>query len=143
MQPNTAWQASDTDTSHARPIWTQADETALLLYLLDARAWSSGDGGRFSPRTFRDAADVLERHRTKGGTKNPQACMNRYRALRQIFNVIAAIKAAGWSWNDTQGVNVSPATQGAWDTFVAVHPAAAEFRNIGWPFFDLMAPLIL
>lgn len=54
-----------------------------------------------------------------------------------------AIKAvSGWSWDDERGVDVSPATQGTWDAFVAAHPTAAQFRNRGWPFFDLMEALM-
>ncbi|KAJ7892701.1 hypothetical protein B0H13DRAFT_1886588 [Mycena leptocephala] len=49
---------------------------------------------------------------------------------------------SGFSWSDEHGANISAASQGAWDAWVAVNPKAARFRNKGWPFYDLLAPLM-
>lgn len=39
-------------------------------------------------------------------------------------------------------MSVTPATQGTWDAWVAKNKQAARFENKGWPFYDLMAPLM-
>ncbi|KAJ7081524.1 hypothetical protein C8R44DRAFT_563145, partial [Mycena epipterygia] len=123
-------------------VWTRADGKALLLHLVDNIA-AAGDGGNFKAKTFRGAAVVVEKLRSRGGPKTGKACANKYASFRKLYNVIVAIKAvSGWSWDDERGVDVSPATQGTWDAFVAAHPAAAQFRNAGWPFFNLMETLM-
>lgn len=52
------------------------------------------------------------------------------------------MNTSGWTWSDTTGVTVSPATQGAWDDFVKQYPDAEQFENKGWPFHELMAPVM-
>jgi hypothetical protein len=49
---------------------------------------------------------------------------------------------SGWTWSDDKGVNVSEKTKGTWDDWVAINKEAKRFRNKGWPFYDLLAPLM-
>jgi hypothetical protein len=49
---------------------------------------------------------------------------------------------SGWTWTNELGVNVTPAMEGTWEAFVARNPMAAQFRNKGWPYFDLMASIM-
>ncbi|KAJ7739451.1 hypothetical protein DFH07DRAFT_965738 [Mycena maculata] len=49
---------------------------------------------------------------------------------------------SGWSWDKTKGVDVTPATQGTWDAFVAANPLASQFRNRRWPYYHLFLPLM-
>ncbi|KAF7369774.1 Myb-DNA-bind-3 domain-containing protein [Mycena venus] len=52
------------------------------------------------------------------------------------------MNTSGWTWSDTTGVTMSPATQGAWDDFVKQYPDAEQFENKGWPFHELMVPVM-
>ncbi|KAF7338998.1 Myb-DNA-bind-3 domain-containing protein [Mycena venus] len=64
-------------------------------------------------------------------------------ALRKLWQLVDLImNTSGWTWSDTTGVTVSPATQGAWDDFVKQYPDAEQFENKGWPFHELMAPVM-
>ncbi|KAF8214656.1 hypothetical protein K438DRAFT_2008884 [Mycena galopus ATCC 62051] len=101
--------------------WRQPeDEKKLIEYLLEHRA-EAGDGTNFKATTFRGAATHLLRD----------------------WGFVHHIKSlSGFSWSDEHGANISAASQGTWDAWVAVNPKAARFRNKGWPFYDLLAPLM-
>lgn len=49
---------------------------------------------------------------------------------------------SGWTWDPKKGVDVSPATQGTWDAWVAKNPAAKRFRSKGWPHYDRLQLLM-
>ncbi|KAJ7889116.1 hypothetical protein B0H14DRAFT_2561964 [Mycena olivaceomarginata] len=75
-----------------------------------------------------------------GGPKSGKSSEQKYRALRRDWGFVNHIKGvSGFSWSDEPGANISAASQGAWDAWVAVNPKAARFRNKGWPFYDPLA----
>ncbi|KAJ6546381.1 hypothetical protein B0H10DRAFT_2447572 [Mycena sp. CBHHK59/15] len=122
-------------------VWTKPDVKAFIDYLISKKA-AGGEGG-FKMTTFRAAAVALAPTRTKGGPKTGKSCSQKYTALKKIWTFIDTIKGiSGWSWSDTKGVDVTPASKGTWDAYVLKHPEVARFRNEGWPYYDLMAPLM-
>lgn len=72
-------------------IWTRPDGKSLLVYLVDNVA-EAGDGGNFKAKTFRGAAAVVEKLRTKGGPKTGKACANKYAAVSNPCRHAAAPK---------------------------------------------------
>ncbi|KAJ7931982.1 hypothetical protein B0H13DRAFT_1485777, partial [Mycena leptocephala] len=122
--------------------WLQPDEKKLIEYHVEHQA-AAGDGTNFKVVTFRGAAIHVNSTRTKGGPKSGKSCKQKYRALRRDWGFVNHIKGvSGFSWSDEHGANISAASQGAWDAWVAVNPKAARFRSKGWPFYDLLAPLM-
>ncbi|KAK7025817.1 hypothetical protein R3P38DRAFT_3355986 [Favolaschia claudopus] len=102
-----------------------------------------GDNGHFKAVTFRAAAVHLEKTRTKGGPKTQKSCETKYRALRKLWELVDFILGvSGWTWSDRYGVQVTPATQGTWDAWVAKHKQGKRFRNKGWPHYTDMKPLM-
>ncbi|KAJ6550061.1 hypothetical protein B0H19DRAFT_951966 [Mycena capillaripes] len=122
-------------------VWLVPDEKRFIEYLVDHVA-EAGDNKNFKATTFRGAASHLELTRTRGGPKTAKSCEQKYRTLRKLWGLVdIIIGISGWSWSDTEGVKVTPATQSSWDDWVRVNPDAKRFRNKGWPFYDLMLPL--
>ncbi|KAJ7932029.1 hypothetical protein B0H13DRAFT_1526525, partial [Mycena leptocephala] len=122
--------------------WLQPDEKKLIEYLVEHQA-AAGDGTDFKAFTFRGAAIHVNSTRTKGGPNSGKSCEQKYRALRRDWGFVNHIKGvSGFSWSDEHGANISAASQGAWDALVAVNPKAARFRSKGWPFYNLLAPLM-
>ncbi|KAJ7868027.1 hypothetical protein B0H14DRAFT_2572520 [Mycena olivaceomarginata] len=130
---------ADTDNSHDSPVadlsdsgnavWLHPNCTGLLEYLVANKA-AAGDGGNFKMVTFRGAGPVLEKFRTKGGPKTANSCWNKYGQRLGLDLVRQA-----WC-------QCHPPMQGTWEAFVARNPTAAQFRNQGWPYFDLMASIM-
>ncbi|KAJ7453432.1 hypothetical protein FB451DRAFT_1004098, partial [Mycena latifolia] len=104
--------------------WTNPDEKFMVVYLVE-HVSEAGDGGNFKAKTFRALTEKLNAIRTRGGPKNARGCGQKYMTLRKLWNLVDTIKGiSGWSWNDTTGVDVTPATQGTWDVYVAKFPDA-------------------
>ena len=54
--------------------------------------------------------------------------------LRSIYDVVKAVRDnASWEWDNKKGANITLASKGAWEEYVAAYPKAAPFRNSGWP----------
>ncbi|KAJ7255945.1 hypothetical protein C8J57DRAFT_1473077 [Mycena rebaudengoi] len=122
-------------------VWTKDDTVALLDYLVLKKA--QGEQGGFKTVTFNGAATVVEPLRTRGGPKTSKSCSQKYAALKKLWNIVHHIKGvSGWSWSDTKGVNVTPASQGTWEAYVKKYPAAERFQDKGWPYYDLIAQLV-
>ncbi|KAF8209966.1 hypothetical protein K438DRAFT_1571813, partial [Mycena galopus ATCC 62051] len=123
--------------------WRQPeDEKKLIEYLLEHRA-EAGDGTKFKATTFQGAATHVNLTRIKGGPKTGKSCEQKYCTPRRDWGFVHHIKGiSGFSWSDGHGANISAASQGTWDAWVAVNPKAPCFRNKGWPFYDLLAPLM-
>ncbi|KAJ7711810.1 hypothetical protein B0H16DRAFT_1343407 [Mycena metata] len=138
--PDKAVQLPLPDSGNA--AWTPADDRALLVYLVDEKT-ATGDNGQFKAATLRGAAAALNLVQTRGGPKMHQGCGQKYRQHRKSWGLVdRIIDTSGWTWSHQHGVTVDASTQGAWDAFVKQFPEAARFRNQGWPFYDLMAPLM-
>ncbi|KAF8143240.1 hypothetical protein K438DRAFT_2029674 [Mycena galopus ATCC 62051] len=128
------------DSGHAS--WLDPDCVELLEYLVLNKA-AAGDGGNFKMVTFRGAAAVVNKIRTKGGPKTAKSCQNKYGNFKKIYELILRImEVSGWTWTHEKGVNVIPGMEGTWDAFVARNPGAEAFRNKGWPYFDSMASIM-
>ncbi|KAJ7118071.1 hypothetical protein C8R44DRAFT_559476, partial [Mycena epipterygia] len=113
-------------------VWTHNDCSTFIQHLADHKA-EAGDGGNFKMTTFHGAVVVVNRVRTKGGPKTARSCASKYAALKKLNQIVQHIKnMSGWSWDSKKGVDVSPATQGTWDAYVAKVPEAARFKNAGW-----------
>ncbi|KAJ7718237.1 hypothetical protein B0H16DRAFT_1425954 [Mycena metata] len=129
-------------TTGDKAVWLERDEKHLIEYLIEHKA-EAGDNGNFKSSTFRGAAEHLEVTRTKGAKKTARSCEAKYRQLRKLWALVDVILGvSGWTWSDKKGVNVTPASQGSWDAWVAVNKDAKRFRNKGWPFYDLLLPLM-
>ncbi|KAJ7098907.1 hypothetical protein C8R44DRAFT_888751 [Mycena epipterygia] len=123
-------------------IWTHTDCVTFIQHLAAHKA-EAGDGGNFKMVTFNGAVVVVNQVRTKGGPKNGKSCASKYAALKKLNQIVEHIKRmSGWSWDSKKGVDVSPATQGTWDAYIAKVPDAARFKNKGWPYSDLFLPLL-
>jgi hypothetical protein len=57
--------------------WMDADELALINFLLDHKA-ESGDGGSFKSNIWNAAAAEMVKHTTKGGIKVAAKCKAKY-----------------------------------------------------------------
>ena len=66
-----------------RASWSTADETELLLFLIEHIA-EAGDGSNFKTSTFKAASLVLDKTRTKGGPKTAKVCKNKWMSVRCI-----------------------------------------------------------
>ncbi|KAJ7032800.1 hypothetical protein C8F04DRAFT_1184750 [Mycena alexandri] len=122
--------------------WTRVDDRALLVFLVDEKA-AAGDNGQFKAPTLRATAAALNLIRSKGGPKTYQSCGQKYRQHRKFWALVdLIINTSGWTWSHEHGVTVDPSTQGAWDAFVKQYPDAARFKNEGWAYYELMAPLM-
>lgn len=60
-----------------RAFWTTADETALILFLVEHRP-EAGNGFNFKTSTFNAASLVVNAMKTKGGTKTSKVCKNKW-----------------------------------------------------------------
>ena len=63
--------------------------------------------------------------------------------LRSIYDVVKAVRNnPSWEWDNKKGANITLASKGAWEEYVAAYPKAAPFHNNGWPHltvFDALA----
>ena len=57
--------------------WTDADELALINFLVDHKA-EAGDGGSFKADVWNAAAAEMLKHTTKGGIKVAAKCKAKY-----------------------------------------------------------------
>ncbi|KAJ7782567.1 hypothetical protein DFH07DRAFT_728311, partial [Mycena maculata] len=122
--------------------WLPADNKRFLTYLVEHRA-EGGDGGNFKPVTHRAAAMHVNEIRKKGGPKTGKSCAQKYASFRKDWLVVDKIKnTSGYHWDDETGVTVDDAMLGSWEEYVKAFPTAARFRNAGWPYYDLMVPLM-
>lgn len=60
-----------------RASWSIADETALILFLIEHKA-EAGDGFNFKTTTFNAASLIVDAMRTKGATKTSRVCKNKW-----------------------------------------------------------------
>src|SRR5271170_133672 len=63
--------------AHPAATWTDADESALLAFLLDHKA-EAGDGANFKQTTWNEAAIKLGERPYKGGAKTANSCKNKW-----------------------------------------------------------------
>lgn len=77
-------------TAEPRCHWTEADELALINFLLDHKA-DAGDGYNFKPVTWNAAAVEMLKHTTKGGIKVASKCKAKYVAVR-LHTLFCSIK---------------------------------------------------
>ncbi|KAJ7171315.1 hypothetical protein C8R46DRAFT_993490 [Mycena filopes] len=122
--------------------WTLSDEKALIEYFIDHLS-EAGEGNSFKQPTLNAAAIAMNLIRTEGGPKTARSCQSKYLLLRKFQGFVDVILGiSGWKWDPKKGVDVTPATKGTWDAWVAKNPAAARFRNKGWPHYDRLALLM-
>ncbi|KAJ7732370.1 hypothetical protein DFH07DRAFT_780974 [Mycena maculata] len=138
MAPDPVSDEGSPDAAPALPTegnssWSHNDITVLLEYLVQHKA-EAGDGCSFKATTFRGAVIAVNAIRTKGGPKDHTSCATKYSSVIMTMS--------GWAWDETKGVDVTSATQGTWDAFVAANPLASRFRNRGWPYYHLFLPLM-
>ncbi|KAF8213960.1 hypothetical protein K438DRAFT_1956061 [Mycena galopus ATCC 62051] len=107
---------------------------------------ASGAASWRQPEDEKKLIEYLLEHRVEAGdgwAKTGKSCEQKYHTLWRDWGFVHHIKGiSGFSWSDEHGANISAASQGTWDAFVTVNPKAARFRNKGWPFYDLLAPLM-
>ncbi|KAG2130312.1 uncharacterized protein EDB93DRAFT_1108427 [Suillus bovinus] len=103
--------AAASGTSRKAPaVWSKAEETAFLEFLLKALP-SSGDGG-FKMPTFNQAATHLKEKFTqqRGAEKTGLVCKNKWTTLKKAYHSVIEIKCtSGFTWSDEHGVVVQDA----------------------------------
>jgi len=68
-------------------IWTLAEETALVDFLVDNKA-EAGDGGNFKKATFQRAMTSIAHLHERGAPKTVKSCQNKWASVSfQIFSV--------------------------------------------------------
>lgn len=65
-------------------IWTVAEETAFVDFLIDNKA-EAGDGGNFKNATFQRAATVIAPLCERGAAKTVKSCQNKWASVSSSF----------------------------------------------------------
>jgi len=73
-----------TSTAEQRCHWSDANELALINFLLNHKA-EAGDGGSFKPNIWNAAAVEMLKHTAKGGTKVAGKCKAKYISVCTMF----------------------------------------------------------
>jgi len=68
-------------------IWTPAEETALVDFLVDNKA-EAGDGGNFKKATFQRAANNVAPLRECGAAKTVKSCQNKWASVILFYSVV-------------------------------------------------------
>ncbi|KAF9243584.1 hypothetical protein BU15DRAFT_72247 [Melanogaster broomeanus] len=104
--------------SHKQPaIWTEDQEAALLIVLLDNIS-AAGDGG-FKLVTFNTAVSHLN---TKfpgqtGGLK-----------LKKLYKIVVDLKSAsGFTWSEQGGAGITLESNSNWASYCKSHPGAKSY----------------
>ncbi|KAJ7842726.1 hypothetical protein B0H14DRAFT_2586179 [Mycena olivaceomarginata] len=92
-------------------VWCVPDETGLIKFLAEHLA-EAGDNKNFTPKTFRAAADHLEKTRTK------------LHKLQALVDLIMGI--SGWKWHPNRGADIDITTKDTWDNWVAKNPEGKQ-----------------
>ena len=75
------------DPDKEKAFWTQADEEALVRFLIDVKA-SAGDGGNFKKTTWTAAAAHMRQFTSKGGPKTADSCKNKWNRVSYCYSAI-------------------------------------------------------
>ncbi|KAF9473468.1 hypothetical protein BDN70DRAFT_817166, partial [Pholiota conissans] len=123
--------------------WSAADTTELLDYLLSQRA-TLGDGSSFKATTWTGAAKQVNAvARCKGIDKTSKSCKNKWMRLKEIFEIVAKIKAqSGFKWDDEKGADIDASSASVWEVFEKKNKGSCPFRNKGWPWWSKVEPLM-
>ncbi|KAF9232201.1 hypothetical protein BU15DRAFT_55257, partial [Melanogaster broomeanus] len=123
-------------------IWTEDEEAALLIFLLDNIS-AAGDGG-FKLVTFNTAVSHLN---TKfpgqtGGLKVGTSCKRKYASLKKLYEIVIDLKSAsGFTWSEQGGAGITLESNSSWASYCKSHPGAKPFRTKGFPHFAAMEGL--
>ncbi|KAG2127179.1 uncharacterized protein EDB93DRAFT_1257163 [Suillus bovinus] len=136
--------AAASGTSRKAPaVWSKAEETAFLEFLLKALP-SSGDGG-FKMPTFNQAATHLKEKFTqqRGAEKTGLVCKNKWTTLKKAYHSVIEIKCtSGFTWSDEHGVGIADRKDDVWARFTKSHPHAKPFMTRGFDHFEIMEQLM-
>ncbi|KAG1825091.1 hypothetical protein EV424DRAFT_1345915 [Suillus variegatus] len=136
--------AAASGTSRKAPaVWSKAEETAFLEFLLKALS-SSGDGG-FKTTTFNQAATHLKEKFTqqRGAEKTGVVCKNKWTAFKKAYHSVIEIKCtSGFTWSDEHGVGIADRKDDVWARFTKSHPHAKPFMSKGFDHFEIMEQLM-
>ncbi|KAG1831818.1 hypothetical protein EV424DRAFT_1342786 [Suillus variegatus] len=101
--------AAASGTSHKAPaVWSKADETTFLEFLL--KALPSSGNGNFKTTTFNQAAMHLKEKFTqqRGAEKTGVVCKNKWTAFKKAYHSVIEIKCtSGFTWSDEHGAVTS------------------------------------
>ncbi|KAJ7752714.1 hypothetical protein B0H14DRAFT_2405243 [Mycena olivaceomarginata] len=123
-------------------VWRVPDEMGLIEFLAEHLA-EAGDNKNFTPKTFRAAADHLEKTRTKGGPKTFKSCQQKYNSLRKLQALVDLIMGIfGWKWHPDRGADIDITMKDTWDDWVAKNLEGKRFRNKGWVHYNSLLPLM-
>ncbi|KAG2746673.1 hypothetical protein P692DRAFT_201654651, partial [Suillus brevipes Sb2] len=124
-------------------VWSMAEETSFLEFLLQALP-SSGNGG-FKLATFNQASAHLKtKHpNQRGAEKNGGVCKNKWTALKKAYQSVIEIKCtSGFTWSDEHGAGISDRKDDVWARFTKSHPHAKPFMTKGFEHFEIMQQLM-
>jgi len=106
-------------------IWTDADESALLVFLLDHRA-EVGDGANFKQTTWNEASIKLGERPFKGGPKTANSCKNKW--AKVSGNEASIFMLINWSLHSLRRRSTlsrvschNPASHGTQHTVLTLH----------------------
>ncbi|KAF8326493.1 hypothetical protein F5887DRAFT_1196839 [Amanita rubescens] len=125
-----------------KACWTEKEEEAFLLYLLDHKS-EAGDGANFTNPVWQGVALHLQPLLQRGGAKVAKSCISKWTNMRKTFRVIQALKqVSGWTWNDSTGCSITVDNAASWEAYVEKHPAAKPFKNKGWKHLHVMSQIM-
>ncbi|KAG2367234.1 hypothetical protein BDR07DRAFT_1195468, partial [Suillus spraguei] len=124
-------------------IWSKAEETAFLEFLLKALP-SSGNGG-FKMPTFNQAATNLKEKfkQQRGAEKTGAVCKNKWTALKKAYHSVIEIKCtSGFTWSDENRAGITDRKDDVWARFTKSHPHAKPFMSKGFEHFNIIEQLM-
>ncbi|KAG2066401.1 hypothetical protein BDR04DRAFT_967197, partial [Suillus decipiens] len=125
-------------------IWSKAEETDLLEFLLKALP-SSGNGGFKMPMFNQAAVHLKEKHlHQKGAEKTGIVCKNKWTALKKAYHSVINIKnTLGFTWSDEHRAGITDRKDDIWACFTkVVHPHSKPFMMRGFDHFEIMEQLM-
>ncbi|CAK5267040.1 unnamed protein product [Mycena citricolor] len=130
---------SGDESSGTRAVWTDPMTEMLLDRLIEEKA-KSGNGGNFTPTTYRVVATDVDKHRVSGAVINGASVIIQLRSTHSIINKIRDMSGFK-KFTLEHGAGVDDSTKDVWDKFVLKYPAAATFRSTGWQWLEQMDKL--
>ncbi|KAG2115280.1 uncharacterized protein F5147DRAFT_769735 [Suillus discolor] len=120
-------------------FWTLDNETWLIQYITTHRA-KGGDGLNFD-KTF--WATVAATMTAQGSLKTSEACQSKWSRIHSTFNIIDRLaNYSGLEFRPELGANITDASESVWTELVKSMPQAKQFKNKGWPHYDVVKELL-
>ncbi|KAL4070109.1 hypothetical protein V8B97DRAFT_1965628 [Scleroderma yunnanense] len=134
-----------TSTSHHTAMpqasWMDGDTDTLLDLVITHKALA-GEGMNFKAIFWNTVSATLA-NPTKGGPKTAKVCMEKWKRLRKMFDVVDHIaNTSGFAYSLQSGANISLENEAMWNEFTKKYKNVSPFCNKGWLHYKKMKQLM-